>query len=72
VAISFSNQAPSLYTVEYQNLVVTIGTQTWTFNGIKTINVNLSMKQATLTASNLSAVFTDSAHPETNRSFLYT
>ena len=71
VSVSFSNQAPSLYTVEYKNLTATNGTQTWVFNGTKTINVNLSAKQANLTATNLSAVFTDTAHPETNRSYLY-
>jgi hypothetical protein len=71
LSISFSNQLPSLYTVEYKNLVVTRGTQTWTFNGIKTINVDFQKKQANLTAANLSAVFTDSAHTESNRSYLY-
>ena len=71
MTVSFSNQLPSFYTVEYNNLVATRGTQTWVFNGQKTIDVNLSAKQAHMTATNLSAVFTDSAHPETNRSFLY-
>lgn len=71
LAISFSNQVPSLYTVEYTNLVVTRGSQTWTFNGVKTIDVNLSIKQAHMVATNLSAVFADSAYPDANRSFLY-
>lgn len=71
VSISFGSQAPSFYTVEYNNLVATNGTQTWVFNGTKTININPSIKQANLTATNLSAVLTDSAHPELNRSYLY-
>ncbi len=71
LTISFNNQAPTLYTLEYKDLVVTRGTQTWTFNGSKSINVNLSAKQANLTVTNLSAVFTDTAHPDSNRSYLY-
>lgn len=71
ISVSFSNLAPTSYTVEYNNLVATRGTQTWVFNGTKTLNINPAAKQAVLIATNLSAVLTDSAHPELNRSYLY-
>ncbi len=70
VTISFNAQATD-FSVTFQNLVAKKDTRTWTFNGSKNLKVDAAAKQATLQANHLSATFTDSAHPETNRAYLY-
>lgn len=70
VTIAFNAQATD-FSVVYQNLVAAKDTRTWTFNGTKSLHLEGAIKQATLTATHLSATFTDSAHPDTNRAYLY-
>ncbi len=70
VTIAFSAQATD-FTVAYQNLVARKDTRTWTFSGSKILKLDAVNKQATLQANHLSAIFTDSAHPDTNKSYVY-
>lgn len=70
VAITFNMQATD-FTVTYQNLVARKDTRTWTFTGSKSLKLDAAGKQAVLQANHLSAVFTDSAHLETSKSYLY-
>ena len=70
VTITFNAQATD-FSVAYQNLVAQKDTRTWTFSGSKSLKVDAAAKQATLTANHLSATFTDSAHPETSKAYLY-
>lgn len=70
VTIAFSAQATD-FTVTYLNLVARKDTRTWTFSGSKNLKLDVARKQATLQAKSLSAVFTDSAHPDTNKSYVY-
>lgn len=61
----------STYTLTYQNLTVTRGTQAWVLNGTKTLTVNALAHQATVTTAGLTHAFTDSANPAANASFTY-
>ena len=70
VTITFNAQATD-FSIAYQNLVAKKDMRTWTFNGAKSLKVDVTAKQATLVANHLSATFTDSAHPEMNRAYLY-
>ncbi len=70
VTITFNAQATE-FSVAYQNLVAKKDTRTWTFSGSKSLKVDAAAKQATLTANHLSATYTDSAHPETSKAYLY-
>ena len=70
VTITFNVQATD-FSVAYQNLVTKKDTRTWTFTGTKNLKLDAAGKQAMLQANHLSAVFTDSAHPDTNKSYLY-
>lgn len=70
VTITFNTQATD-FSVTYQNLIARKDTRTWTFNGSKSLKVDATAKQATLNANHLSATFTDSAHPEANKTYLY-
>lgn len=70
VTITFNAQATD-FSVAYQNVVAKKDTRTWTFNGSKGLKVNAVAKQATINANHLTAAFTDSAHPENNKAYLY-
>jgi len=70
VTIAFKLQATD-FTVTYQSLVARKDTRTWTFNGSKNLKLDPIGKQASLQANHLSAAFTDSAHLDTNKSYVY-
>lgn len=61
----------STYTLTYQNLTATRGTQAWMLNGSKTIAVNAAARQASLSTAGLTHTFTDSANPSSNTTFTY-
>lgn len=70
VTLAFNAQATE-FSVTYQNLVAHKDSRTWTFNGSKNLKLDAAAKHATLQATHLSAVFSDSAHPDTNKNYLY-
>jgi len=70
VTITFTAQATD-FTVTYKNLIARKDTRTWSFSGSKSLKLDAAAKRAVLQANHLSAVFTDSAHPDTNKTYVY-
>lgn len=58
-------------TLNYQNFQASKGTQAWTLNGTKTIQINTAAHQASVSVTGMTMAFSDSAAPSINKTMNY-